>query len=367
MTAGAEPTGRNNRDDAESDRFTDHAVTIAILAGLALLAWKLSHLLLVVFAAIVVATILRSLGEACARLLPLPTVCRPILAALLILAAVVGTVLLFGAEIEQQLTQLARQLPEAAGNLVQTIRASPLVAALPWNDMTSAVASYVPTVGTVVVATLTDIVLIVIGGLFIATDPSLYWRGAVMMLPHAWRPRARAALETSGLALNQWLRGQLMLMVFVAITVGVGLRLIGVPSYLGLALIAGLTEFIPYLGPFLGAFPAILIAYATDWQTAAWTAGLFLAVQQLENNLLQPLVARRMISVPPALGLFAVVAFGTLFGGLGFMLAVPLTVVTMVLVTKLYLQHELGEDIAAPGESPQAAAAAVAQSRQPLA
>src|SRR4051812_13372701 len=79
---------------------------------------------------------------------------------------------------------------------------------------------------------------------------------------------------------------------------------------LALGLFAGVTEFIPVIGPILGAVPAILLALTQGGWTALWTLLLFVVVQQIESNLIMPLVQRRLIEIPPALLLFALLAIG---------------------------------------------------------
>ena len=117
------------------------------------------------------------------------------------------------------------------------------------------------------------------------------------------------------------------------------------PAALGLALIAGLLDFIPFVGPIIAAVPAILLAFLQGPTVALWTLGLYLLVQQIQGNLLQPLVQRYAVDVPPAVLLFAVAAAGALFGFLGILLSAPLTVVTYVMVQRLYVAGVLGKEI----------------------
>jgi predicted PurR-regulated permease PerM len=123
-----------------------------------------------------------------------------------------------------------------------------------------------------------------------------------------------------------------------------------VPSALALGLIAGVTEFVPILGPVIGAIPALLLASTQDWNMVAWTLAVFIVVQQIESNLIMPLVAGRAVAVPPAVGLFAVVAIGVLFGPLGLLLGYPLAIVIDAAVRRLYVREALGEEVEIAGE-----------------
>jgi predicted PurR-regulated permease PerM len=108
---------------------------------------------------------------------------------------------------------------------------------------------------------------------------------------------------------------------------------------------------VPLIGPILGAAPALLLALTIGGDTFLWVALLFVAIQQVESNVITPIVTDRVVHIPPAVMLLAVVAFGSVLGLPGVVLAAPLTVVTYVLVTKLYVRETLGEDVEVPGET----------------
>jgi predicted PurR-regulated permease PerM len=139
-------------------------------------------------------------------------------------------------------------------------------------------------------------------------------------------------------------------MLLVGVSVGIGLWLVGVPSAFALGFIAGLAEFVPILGPVLAAIPALLIASTQDWQTVLAALLVLVIVQQAESNLITPLIANRMMAIAPAVGLFAVVAMGVLFGPLGLLLGFPLAVVFDVAVRRLYVRDALGEPIDIAGK-----------------
>ena len=125
--------------------------------------------------------------------------------------------------------------------------------------------------------------------------------------------------------------------------VGIGLLLLGAPFAVALALLAGLMEFIPYIGPFVAAVPAILVGFAESPQLALWIALLFLAVQSIESYVLAPLVQHRAVYLPPAVILFAQVLMGVIVGGLGVAVATPLAAAAMVAISMLYVEDVLGE------------------------
>lgn len=140
-------------------------------------------------------------------------------------------------------------------------------------------------------------------------------------------------------------------MIVVGLMTWLGLWLIGIPSALTLGLLAALLEFIPFIGPIISAVPAILLAFAEGPDKAFYTLLLFILVQQIEGNLLEPMVQQRAVDLPPALLLFALVAGGLVFGGAGIVLAAPLTVVLYVMVKRLYVQEALHTATPLPGQS----------------
>jgi predicted PurR-regulated permease PerM len=195
-----------------------------------------------------------------------------------------------------------------------------------------------------------NLFLVVVGGLYIATNPRLYRTGLLKLVPAERRELTGTALRDTGRSLRLWLVGQLVSMVLVGTLTGVGLWLIGVPSALVLGLLAGLLEFVPLVGPIVAAIPGLLIAATQGTETLLWALALYFVLQQLEGNIIQPLVQQRAVSLPPALLLFALVAFGTLFGIAGLLLAAPLTVVLFVAVKRLYVREALGTPTPIPGE-----------------
>jgi predicted PurR-regulated permease PerM len=140
-------------------------------------------------------------------------------------------------------------------------------------------------------------------------------------------------------------------MLLVGGMTAAGLWLIGVPAFLGLGLIAGLTEFIPILGPIAGVVPAPMLASAQDWVTVAWVFALFVVIQQVENNVIPPLLTGRTVQMLAAVGIFARLAMGVLFGPLGLLFGYPLAIVADLWVRKLYVRELLEKDTTLPSES----------------
>jgi predicted PurR-regulated permease PerM len=130
----------------------------------------------------------------------------------------------------------------------------------------------------------------------------------------------------------------------------VAVWLIGLPSPLALGAIAGLAEFIPYLGPVLASIPAILVAATSGFYPALWTVVAYIIIHQIEGNLIVPMVERRLVFIPPAVLLLSIVAVTEIFGTIGIIFAAPMTVIAFVAVKKLYVRDRLGQPTELPGE-----------------
>lgn len=133
-----------------------------------------------------------------------------------------------------------------------------------------------------------------------------------------------------------WMQGQLLLAVIIMVLVYLGLLLLGVEQALLLAAAAGLLEIIPLFGPIIASIPAIIIAYAGGGTTLAiLVTGLFLIIHQFENQLIYPLVVKKVVGVPPMLSIIALLVGGALGGFLGLVISVPMATILMEYINDL--------------------------------
>jgi predicted PurR-regulated permease PerM len=167
--------------------------------------------------------------------------------------------------------------------------------------------------------------------------------GVVTLVRPARRTRARQVLRQLGDALRGWLFGQLIDMAIVAVLTGVGLLLLGIPLALSLAVLAGLFNFVPYIGAIAGAVPAVLIAFGQSPGDALWVALLFAVVQTAEGYLIMPQIQKRTVHLPPALTILSQTVLGTLFGAFGLILATPAVAAGLVAIRMIYVEDILGD------------------------
>lgn len=336
--------------------FIERVLIVLAIVAVALLLWSLRGLLILIFGAVLVAVILRVIANPLKRRLGLPDGLA-LLLAVLIVAGIVGIAFwLFGAEVARQAATLQETLPGAWQRVQQRLEgwglAEPVRGWLA--SLRGGSGGVLSNIGGILVSVgnaITDTVLVMVGGIFLAADPGLYRRGILKLVPAGGRGRLEEALEDCWRALKLWLLGRLTAMAIVGLLTGIGLWLIGIPAALTLGLAAGLLDFIPFVGPIVAAIPAVLLALASDPASAVWVIALYLIIQQIEGNIVTPLVQKRAVELPPALLLFSLVAAGLMFGIAGIVFAEPLTVVLYVLVKRLYVRDALQTETKMPGES----------------
>lgn len=333
------------RPPADAARVYRNGLLFMAAIGTAVLVWQLSQLLLVVFACALVAMMVAGLAARLRRRLHLPAWLAFTLAVVLPLAFVVAAFSLFGAAMATQFQLLLDSLPAALRAAQDMLMASEagrrVLAEVPGLMPSGArvievVQSVLSDVGTVV----SMVAIILVGGIYFAAQPSLYTRSLLALVPPERRLSAMRSWKRIVGSLHAWLRAQGVGMAFVGIATGTGLSIVGIPGAPAIGLVAGLCEFVPYLGTFVVAIPAILIGFSISLETGIWTIVVIVAVQQIQGNLVSPMAQSRLADLPPALTIFALIAFGVLMGPLGVILAVPLTVVGVALLReRVILAH----------------------------
>ena len=342
---------RTKNDDAPFVRRV--IIAVSITAG-AFLLWQLRDVLVLIFGAILIATIFRAIARPLQKYLHLPERFAVAVAVLLIVGVIAGTAALVGSRVSAQGQALAQLLPRAAR--IVDARISPMGLGHPIEQLMSKfgsngiAGSNISRFLSSATTSLASFLIVFFGGIFIAAQPRLYGIGFLKLVPPARRAIASEAMEESERALRLWLKGQLWAMILIFIMTWVGLMFIGVPSALVLGLISGVLEFIPYAGAITSSLPAILIALAQGPEIALWVVALYVVVHHVEAYLIQPVIQQFAVEIPAVITLFCLFAFAALFGFVGILLAAPLAVVSYVLVKRLYVIEALDTPTPIPGE-----------------
>jgi predicted PurR-regulated permease PerM len=343
-------------DAPKSDEagFVRRILIIVAIVAAVLLLWQLRQVVVLLFGAVMVATIFRAISDLLEKHLHLPERLAVLLSVLLIVGIIAGLVWSIGSQVSAQGQSLVDTLPRAAQMIDDKLATMGLGHPLDgWmHNMHSGnlIGSDLKGVVSSVTLSAASFLIVFFGGVFLAAEPRLYGIGLIKLIPPARRHLVAEAMGESDRALRLWLKGQLWAMTLIFLMTWFGLWLLGVPSALVLALISGVLEFIPYAGAITSSIPAIMVALVQSPELALWVVGLYVVVHHVEAYLIQPLIQQFAVEIPAVITLFALLAFGLLFGVLGILLAAPLAVVSYVLVKRLYVIEALDTPTPIPGE-----------------
>lgn len=327
-------------------------VGIVLALGILLLfLWSAADILLLVFAGVLLATVLRGFSNMLSEHTPISPGWALTIVSLSLVALMGVSTWLLAPGVAEQFVELQASLPVAIEQVEEYLEQYPWVeevmVQLPQptelipgvNEILSQAAGvFSSTMGLII-----GFFIIVFGGIYFAVDPGMYVNGIAQLVPHRGRPRACEVLYAVGKTLWWWLIGRLLSMLAVGITVTISLWLLDIPLALTLGLLAALLDFIPNLGPTLATVPAVLLALMQSPTQALYVLLLYIVIQQAESYLLTPIVQHRTVSLPPALTIIAQVILGVLFGVMGLVLASPLAAVVLVLIKMLYVEDVLGD------------------------
>lgn len=184
-----------------------------------------------------------------------------------------------------------------------------------------------------------DLYVVLFIGIFFTISPQIYIKGFVQLIPVKGQKKAQQILDKLGEQLRKWLKGTLFSMLTVFVLTAIGLAILGMPLWLVLALLAGLLSFIPNFGPLLAIIPAVLLAFSESPKMALLVASLYILIQFVESNFITTAIQKKLTNLPPALILIAQLFMGVLTGAWGLVLAMPITLIVIVLIQNLYINE----------------------------
>ena len=338
-------------------KFNDWLGLISLIISLIIL-WQFRQILLLVFMAVVIATALNSLVRSLVRKFNLSRgKSIPIVLAGVILVSTLLVIFIVPPFIDQ-LEELIKLIPVGFQRLIMWvnnfIKNPPSwfpdfdFELLPdFSEIYKQLRSLAPQVFSNFfsffsnsTAILLQLLLVLVLTLMFLAEPSAYRRLFLRLLPSSYRGRAEEILNKSEVGLLAWLKGVSINSLFVAILCGVGLLPLRIPFVFTHALIAGVFNFIPNIGPILsGVFPAAVALLNSPGKALTVVIWYFI-VQQLESYWLSPLVMKKQVNLLPAATLVAQIFFATFLGFLGLILALPLAV-----VVKTWAEEALIKDV----------------------
>ncbi|MGK7918363.1 MAG: AI-2E family transporter [Prochloraceae cyanobacterium] len=335
---------------------------LIVATGLVLvLLWQLRSLLLVLMVAVVVASTLAPIIRS-AENMGIPRWLAVILVYLGLIAILTVAGLLIGPTVVEQIQRLLRKLPgyldvlaSLAENMVMRFGISEpetidrinqlfdLQSLTAWAFRSSQlllVRSLGVTRGIIDVV-FSLILALLLSGYMLSGSKKLI-KGLVSLFPKPWDERLEAQVIPVSRRMGGYIQGRLVVSAILGMTVCVGLKIVGISEFaLGLGVIAGITNLIPFFGPVLGAIPALIVAIAQGGWTFLWVLLLFVIIQNVETYLLDPLLVGSSVRVAPLYQLLAVLGGALLLGIVGALIVPPWVAGASAVLENLYLKPKL--------------------------
>lgn len=265
------------------------------------------------------------------------------LSILLSLSVMAGIFWLIGAKVQTQLVELIDTLPEtienAKANLSNSSIGKSIVDRIASPESIDKAQAFAGQFFQSTFGLLGDLYVVLFIGIFFTISPRTYINGIVTLIPLRGQKKAQQVLDELGEQLLNYVKGSLFSMLVVFILTAIGLAILGIPLWLALAIVAGLLCFIPNFGPLIALIPAVLVGLMQSPQTALLVVGLYLFIQFVESNFITPFIQNKLINMPPALILISQLFMGAIIGGWGLVLAMPFTLIIIVLVKELYIKN----------------------------
>ncbi len=166
-------------------------------------------------------------------------------------------------------------------------------------------------------------------------------RSLEFLLPESYRFDLSELITSMELKISYFILGKGVLSLAVGVLALIGYLIIGLPNALALALIAGILEAVPMIGPILGAIPAGIIALSISPSKLVWVVGMTIVIQLIENNLLVPRIMSKAVGVNPFVSLLSIFAFGSFFGIAGALMAIPIAAIIQLLLDRFVFHTKI--------------------------
>jgi predicted PurR-regulated permease PerM len=335
---------------------------LVVTTGLLLvLLWQLRSLLVTLMIAVVVAAALAPIIDH-AQKLRMPRWLAVIVVYLGLIAILTGAGVLIGPTVVEQIERLIRRLPsylEIVRSLAENLAirfgmsnpdsVSPISELFNTQALTTwvirssqqlVIRSYSVTRG-IVGGVLSLILALLLSGYMLSGSEKLI-KGLVSLFPKPWDERLEAQVEPVTKRMGGYIQGRVLVSAILGVAITIGLGILGLSEFaVGLGVIAGFTNLIPFFGPVLGAVPALIVAIGQGGLTFFWVLLLFVIIQNVETYVLDPLLVGNSVNVHPLYQLLAVLGGTQVLGIIGALIVPPWVAGAAVLLENLYLKPKL--------------------------
>ena len=335
---------------------------LALIASCYIL-WQIRQALLLLFAAVVLATALNRLARYLQKF-GLKRSIAVLCSISFLFLVLVGLFLIIVPPFAQQFQQLTQRAPQGIAKLNEWIDqiearfSGQFDQRLPNLDVNDIMQQLQPLFNQLVggagafvgntLGVILSFLLVIALTLMTLAEPLSYRKAFIQLFPSFYRRRVDGILDECEIALGRWVIGALISMSVIAFLSLIGLSVLQVPLPLAHAVVAGFLNLIPNIGPTLSVIPPMTIALLDSPLKSGFVLILYFLIQQFESNVLTPYVMAQQVSLLPAVTLIAQVFFATFFGFLGLLLALPLTVVAQVWIREALIKDILNQWSASP-------------------
>jgi predicted PurR-regulated permease PerM len=330
----------------------------ALFLSLLLLLGIVADILLLIFAGVLLAVLLRALSRIIQKFIPVSENISLIFAILGIIIIISGFGLIIGPNLIEGIDNLTKQIPSSLTKLESEAKKLPWGESIVENIKKSSsdffndpqITSKITGIFSSAVSGIVGVVVVLVIGLYGAFDPKLYTENFLKLIPKKKQKRAAEVIEALENSLIWWMAGQFSSMLILGILTTIGLWILGVPLALTLGIIAAVLSFVPNIGPIISVVPAALVALMDSPSKALYVIILYVSIQTIESYFITPLIQKRAVYLPPALLISVQILIGVILGAFGLLLATPLMIVIIILVQMIYVQDTLGQDVKILGE-----------------
>lgn len=313
-----------------------------------LIAWYTIDVLLLTFAAILLAIFLRTLNNLIQRVVHLPDGLSVSLVIGIIITIFTLMTILMTPLISEQIQNLSNDIPNAWNKFKQTLSSTLNLDSISSLYQKMNVQNLLPQGKNLLIQAtnlfsttfglIGSVIVVIVMGIFFTYDPKTYKEGLISLIPSNKQKKAENVIDSIADILQSWIIGKMFSMFIVGILTTLGLWFLSVPMALTLGLLAAILTFIPNIGPIISAIPAILVAFTQSPISGIYVIALYIAIQTIESYIITPLIQGKIIALPPVLVIFSQLIMGLLTGFLGLSLATPLLAVVSVIVKKVYIE-----------------------------
>ena len=330
----------------------------------AIIGWQLRSLFLLVMVSVVLACSISPIVS-WAEQYRVPRWLGALLTYLTIINLLVGLVFLIGPTVLDQIQLLVSQLPLLLRKAAMQVEAWALALNDTRPDFTSqvfdqldvqAIAAWAVrstrqvalrslNVTTGLLGTLLSLILAIFISGYMLADSATLTKNLVRLLPTPWDDRINQQLPEVGDRIGSYIRGRLIVSGTLAVATSIGLSFLGLKDFaIGLGAIAGVTNLVPFLGPILGAIPALIVAIPQGGWIVLWVIIFYAVIQNIETYILDPLLVGSSVGVHPLYQLLAVLGGAQVLGIIGALIVPPWVAGVAVLLEQLYIKPKLVED-----------------------